>query len=183
MINAATQDPDYWPPARSAAEEIMFVGSLPSISSGVGISRRVLEEKQRRLQRLEDDASGVETDHGFVIELSLSPSAKRPRNILQSQNSLHFSAGPDSSDRDKHDSLLQVRNTDATQVAASYDQSEFETLERLFPLFLRLLLEGRFSHLAGDLGIFSKLMTQSPSKVLRYSPQVDEPGISNDRTG
>jgi hypothetical protein len=26
-------------------------------------------------------------------------------------------------------------------------------LERLFPLFLRLLLEGRFSHLAGDLGI------------------------------
>ncbi len=32
-------------------------------------------------------------------------------------------------------------------------------------------------------GIFSKLMTQSPSKVLKYSLQVDEPGISNDRTG
>jgi hypothetical protein len=26
-------------------------------------------------------------------------------------------------------------------------------MERLLPLFLRLLLEGRFSHLAGDLGI------------------------------
>jgi hypothetical protein len=34
-------------------------------------------------------------------------------------------------------------------------------MERLLPLFLRLLLEGRFSHLAGDLGIGEALASHS----------------------
>jgi hypothetical protein len=50
-VENCAQNAEIWPPALSVAEEIFFVSALQACTSEAEIDRRVLVERQRRLQR------------------------------------------------------------------------------------------------------------------------------------
>lgn len=131
-----------WPPALNAVEEIGFVVSLRGLDEGE-IEQRVFDERRRRLER-PDYPEGYFDRPKFVLSLEQPvrlPSL--PRDLV----ALACQLQPYSPRKNRHDFEQQSENTLSEHDREDHSQLEFQALERLFPLFLRLLLEGRFSRL------------------------------------
>lgn len=134
-----------WPPALSANEEIAWVVMLRGLDEE-GIWRSVLAEQRRRLER-PDYPEGYFDGPRFVL------SVEQPLRLPNLQKELSILAGQSESyspQKNGHGSLHQVENALSECDVEDRSRLQFQALERLFPLFWRLLLEGRFSHLAGQ---------------------------------
>lgn len=143
-IMAKVRDKNYWPPAVTWAEEVAFAARL-QVSDQNRIEVLIGKEKMRRLESGPDRATRF-ADPGFQIVLVPSlPQEGQCIDELPPDRSLL--TGPSVGCQDMPCSPHQSQSTHQGCVGAIPDQSESETLERLFPLFLRRLLEGRFSTL------------------------------------
>jgi hypothetical protein len=131
----------------SLAEEILFVGSLRSCTTEVEIERKVFFERQRRLQRPALCSSYDEFPQiAFVARQPQHPETPRIADLTPASAGLLAQLV-----RDMPDYQFRVQKISPETDRRTLGQAELETWERLFPLFLRLLLEGRFSHLCGKL--------------------------------
>lgn len=147
-VAAKMADEGCWPAAVSWMEEMWFGFSLRDAASEE-MSLLIQREKRRRLESGVDRGASF-ADIGIQIVLSPTPAHEHRSSAAHFQGGV---VGPGGQSQSGLADQFQHQNTRQECAGASLDQSEFATLEGLFPLFWRLMLEGRFSHLAGDLGI------------------------------
>jgi hypothetical protein len=126
---ASLSDPDYWPPALTASEEILFVGSLARCLTAGEVESKVWSEKQRRLQR-PNYPPGYEENHRirFVVDEPLHPEGQHIAALLPDFASRLAKLG-----RDMPGCQSPIQPVSVPAVEESHDRSESETLERLLP--------------------------------------------------
>jgi hypothetical protein len=110
---------NYWPPAESASEEILFVESLHSCTNEGEINRKVLSEKRRRLQRPtypEGYFDGPQIE--FVVVRPLHQETSRTEAPAPAYLSKH-----DSPKRDTHEHQSSIQSSLPKEPEESLDQS------------------------------------------------------------
>ena len=145
MLNPSVEP---WPPAIGPMEEIVFAAFLRVQTTQEERAYVIRSEREFRLQN-PDRALWPRSCVEFVVVDPSKISDAQQQNDLTAQ-SLRLDHGlPKIAVSAAETPVLQQSDRDGSLECAAEDhsQSEFATLERLFPTFWRALLEGRLAHL------------------------------------